>query len=152
MRTFVDGRGWHNPETNGRWAGAAASSTITLGALAPANYRVKVRIVDAMSLDHLRGIKLSFNGVELSSKLTILSDMGGRLAPLRRAKAAYRNVANPYPATITARVSRNMFNEDEESAQFGIRSIEPVSPATHGESDVRALSVCVQSIEFEAIS
>lgn len=151
LKSYIDGEGWHHAEDQGRWAGASLSSTLRLPDLDPGKYTVSVRIVDTMALDILRGMSLTLNGGPLKASLKILSDMGGRLAPLRRAKAHASNIEKPLPATLTATIEPNQIRirDDNFLGIISPRAVYP--PSVHGQDD-RLLSCCIESVSFHRVA
>ncbi|MEL6693304.1 MAG: hypothetical protein AAFQ12_09770 [Pseudomonadota bacterium] len=151
LKSYIDGEGWHHAEDHGRWAGASLSSTLRLPDLEPGKYTVSVRIVDTMAPDILRGMSLTLNGAPLKASLKILSDMGGRLAPLRRAKALASNVEKPLPATLSATVEPNQIRirDDNILGIISPRAVYP--PSVHGHDD-RLLSCCIESVSFHRVA
>ena len=151
LKSYIDGEGWHHAEDQGRWAGASLSSTLRLPDLDPGKYTVSVRIVDSMALDILRGMSLTLNGGPLNVSLKILSDMGGRLAPLRRAKAHASNIEKPLPATLSATIEANQIRIRDDNI-LGIVSPRAVyPPSVHGHDD-RLLSCCIESVSFHRVA
>ena len=151
LKSYIDGEGWHHAEDHGRWAGASLSSTLRLPDLDAGKYKVSVRIVDAMALDILRGMSLTLNGAPLNAHLKILSDMGGRLAPLRRAKAHASNIEKPFPATLTATIepAQIRIRDDNILGIVSPRAVHP--PSVHGHDD-RLLSCCIESVSFHRVA
>lgn len=149
MRSIVEGEGWHPPEAHGRWAGQSLRSSVRFPALEAGSYRATIEIVDAMSVDLAKGLKLEFNGHAIVGKLKILSNMGGRLAPLRRIKADLQQVEKPYPAEIVAHIPASLINPQEMSNRLELVSEDAVSPASQGGQDSRKLSICVKSIRLD---
>jgi len=151
LKSYIDGEGWHHAEDQGRWAGASLSSTLRLPDLEAGKYTVSVRIVDTMALDILRGMSLTLNGAPLNASLKILSDMGGRLAPLRRAKAHASNIEKPLPATLSATIDPNQIRIRDDNV-LGIVSPRAVyPPSVHGHDD-RLLSCCIESVSFHRVA
>lgn len=151
LKSYIDGEGWHHAEDQGRWAGASLSSTLRLPDLEAGAYTVSVRIVDTMALDILRGMSLTLNGAPLNASLKILSDMGGRLAPLRRAKAHASNIEKPLPATLSAKIEPNQIRIRDDNI-LGIVSPRAVyPPSVHGHDD-RLLSCCIESVSFHRVA
>lgn len=151
LKSYIDGEGWHHAEDHGRWAGASLSSTLRLPDLDAGTYTVSVRIVDTMALDILRGMSLTLNGAPLNASLKILSDMGGRLAPLRRAKAHASNIEKPLPATLSAKIEPNQIRIRDDNI-LGIMSPRAVyPPSVHGHDD-RLLSCCIESVSFHRVA
>ncbi|GAB5456207.1 MAG: hypothetical protein Hens2KO_24360 [Henriciella sp.] len=151
LKSYIDGEGWHHAEDHGRWAGASLSSTLRLPDLDAGTYTVSVRIVDTMALDILRGMSLTLNGAPLNASLKILSDMGGRLAPLRRAKAHASNIEKPLPATLSAKIEPNQIRIRDDNI-LGIVSPRAVyPPSVHGHDD-RLLSCCIESVSFHRVA
>ncbi|MBO6688689.1 MAG: hypothetical protein JJ931_00865 [Henriciella sp.] len=147
LGSFVDGAGWHQPEERGRWAGAESRSTCNIPALRPGKYRVTARILDSMGLEILRSMKIELNGVNLNARLKILCDMGGRLAPLRRAKAGFNNVENPFPASLVASIrAHNLSNSGPN--ELAIISELVRSPSAVSGDDDRLLSCFFENIEI----
>ena len=149
LRNYFDGKGWHNSEPQGRWAGADGVSTILVPDLSNQSYNIKIRIVDTMSSEHLNGIKIMLNGRALESKVIKFSDIAGRLAPLRRWRAISLNKTKPVPAEVIAVVPKDALNSEGQQNVISISSLPPVSPSEFGEADSRQLSICVESIDFE---
>lgn len=149
MRSFIDGDGWHSAEAHGRWAGQSQRSSVNLPPLQPGPYKVTVEIIDAMSVDLAKAIKLEFNGHAIVGKLKILSNMGGRLAPVRRLKADLQQVEKPYPAIITASIPASVINSGENKNQLNLLSEQTLSPASQGGQDGRQLSICVSTIRLD---
>lgn len=151
LKSYIDGEGWHHAEDHGRWAGAALSSTLRLPDLDQGKYRVSVRIVDTMALDILRDMTLSINGSQLNTQLKILSDMGGKLAPLRRAKAHASGVEKPLPATLSAVIEPTQLrvNDTNILSIDSPRAVHP--PSSHGQDD-RLLSCCIESVTFDRVA
>ncbi|MEL6665652.1 MAG: hypothetical protein AAFQ24_05920 [Pseudomonadota bacterium] len=151
LKSYIDGEGWHHAEDHGRWAGASLSSTLRLPDLEAGKYTVSVRIVDTMALDILRGMSLTLNGTPLNASLKILSDMGGRLAPLRRAKAHASNIEKPLPATLSATIEPNQvrIRDDNVLGIVSPRAVYP--PSVHGH-DERLLSCCIESVSFHRVA
>ncbi|NQY38660.1 MAG: hypothetical protein HRT80_01030 [Henriciella sp.] len=150
LKSYIDGDGWHHAEDQGRWAGASLSSTLRLPDLEAGKYTVSVRIVDTMALDILRGMSLTLNGAPLNANLKILSDMGGRLAPLRRAKAHASNIEKPLPATLSATIEpiQIRIRDDNILGIVSPRAVYP--PSVHGHDD-RLLSCCIESVSFHRV-
>lgn len=151
LRSYIDGEGWHQAEDQGRWAGAALNSTLRLPDLDQGKYRVSVRIVDVMALDILRGMSLAINGAPLAGRLKILSDMGGRLAPLRRAKAHASNIEKPLPATLSATIEPTQLRVNDANflSILSPRAVHP--PSVHGPDD-RLLSCCIERVSFHRVA
>ena len=151
LKSYIDGEGWHHAEDQGRWAGASLSSTLRLPDLEAGKYTVSVRIVDTMALDILRGMSLTLNGAPLNASLKILSDMGGRLAPLRRAKAHASNIVKPLPATLSAIIEPTQIRirDDNVLGIISPRAVHP--PSVHGHDD-RLLSCCIESVSFHRVA
>ncbi|MHA7898271.1 MAG: hypothetical protein ACX94B_00295 [Henriciella sp.] len=151
MRSYINGTGWHHAEEQGRWAGASLTSTIQTPALASGKYKIEVTIVDAMSLDILRNTKLSFNGTPLNSSLKILSNMGGRLAPLRRLKAHINATEKPFPAIISAFVDRTQLKSGQANI-LAIESPRTIQPDAEGGLDDRSLSSCIRTVTVNRVA
>ena len=142
----VEGAGWHDAEVLGRWAGDGDCATLTLPPLAAQDARLSITIVDTMTLDHLEGLNIRINDNRLSTRLIRFSEVGGRLAPLRRFKARVQRVAKPLPAKLVAELPARFISSGGSSNQLTLEYPKPVSPTKFGSADGRKLSVCVQSI------
>lgn len=152
MRSFINGRGWHSPENHGRWAGAELTSTLALPELEPGTYRLDIEIIDGMSLDIVRDLRISFDDQVLATRTLILSNMGGRLAPLRRLKAQMRNVDKPYPITVTASIPESLTRAPGGGHSLHITSPKVISPLSLGIPDTRNLSICVKTVKITRVS
>ncbi|MEL6826344.1 MAG: hypothetical protein AAFN91_08865, partial [Pseudomonadota bacterium] len=150
LRSYVNGTGWHHAEEIGRWAGASLSSTVKIPALEKGKYRLTVRVVDAMAVDILYGTTLTFNGAPLKGAVTILSEMGGRLAPLRRLKARLNSIEKPFPATVSA-IIQPAFVHSDKGNLVSIESPRAIRPESLGEVDDRELSSCIQSVMVQRL-
>lgn len=148
MRTVIDGQGWHNAEAVGRWAGELRTATLNLPSIVAVNAELRIRIVDSMSLKHLEGLSVELNGNRLKSRLIRLSDIGGRLAPLRRYKAKLEQLEKPVPAEFVGKVTASMFALPGVRNKLEFHFPAPVSPTASGQSDARKLSVCLQTIKL----
>lgn len=144
FKNFVYGNGWHNAEDMGRWAGPTNESVVFLNKISPANYVLEVRIIDAMALDILDGLKISFNGHSLKTKTLKLSNLSGALAPLRRAKAKMRNVEKPYPVRVTALIPTNHFDGNKKFQELKFHAPSVLCPSDTGGTETRDLSVCYE--------
>ena len=148
FREYIEGNGWYGAEAQGRWAGPALRSDLHLPPLAAGSYGLSLKVIDAMSLDILYGLKLRMNGRELGLRFHLLSDMGGKLAPLRRIKARVQQIERPFPVLIQARINPTDFDEDRARQLFSVVSPRVVSPASAGQTDDRKLSICVETLEL----
>ncbi len=146
LRSYLNGTGWHAPEENGRWAGLSLESTIRVPGLKKSRYRLTMDIIDAMSIDIARNLKLQIDDHPLDFKIKILSTTGGRLAPLRRLKAKLQRIEKPYPLQVSAKIPASVISETKSSHELKIMSSDVISPASIGEHDTRNLSVCVSNI------
>lgn len=151
FRSFVDGTGMYHPEPQGRWAGPLNRSDIQLKDLEPGHYDVTLRVIDAMSVDILYGVKLALNGRELETKIKVFSDIGGRLAPLRRLKATVQKHKRPFPVDFSCRLRPEYFNQQNLTQVFSILCPGVKSPSVDGAEDSRRLSICVRSLELSEI-
>ncbi len=151
LRQYIEGSGWHSPEEFGRWAGTGLTSTIMVPPIQPGRYQLDIKIVDAMSVDISKGLEVKFNGRALSTSATILSNLSGVLAPIRRARATIRNIEKPYPMKIKATVPAEMINSSKGEHALAITAPKRISPSQFGQPDTRELSVCVESIKLTRI-
>lgn len=149
MRSFVNGSGWHSPEDQGRWAGPGVRSLIKLPRLEEEKYLLELQVIDAMSLNIAKNIRLKFDGHDIHPSFQILSNIGGRLAPVRRMRAQLRNVEKPYPMRILAIIPTAIIKDAGESHTLEILAPQVVSPAASGQPDTRALSICVQTVKLK---
>lgn len=149
LRQPIRGRGWHNAEDQGRWAGSDLVSTLELPPLEPADYDIDVKVADAMSLAIVRGLEFRFEDQVLEApKAQILADMKGPLAPIRRMRAAAREIPKPFPIKLLLRIRPTHFKKEERTHTLSIISPSAISPSALGEADARQLSICVESVEI----
>lgn len=146
FRSYLDGDGWYTAEQYGRWAGPSHASSIHLPTLHSGRYTLQLKIVDAMSPDIARGLKLTFDGEELRLRRKILADIGGRLAPLRRFKAQLQNIPKPYPVIYEATVSVPDMPPAGSQHILWVTCPDVQSPWGAGEKDTRLLSVYAQTL------
>jgi len=151
MRHFFQGTNWHDAEDFGRWAGPGRVSTIELKNLEPGDYALKIEIVDSISIQILRDLKLKFNGADLGYQTQILSHIGGFLAPVRRVKARLQNIEKPFPLKMTAQITKSMFTDDTNLSVLEILCPETISPQSADNPDDRALSICIKSVSCEKV-
>lgn len=150
-RGFLNGSGWHSAEPQGRWAGPGLSSTVKLPDLAPGAYHVEVSLVDAMTLDIARGVKLALNGQDVPVTYQIASQLSGPLAPARRLRLRLQNVEKPFPMKIVAKIPAHLIAEAGAQPQLELTCPKTVSPADSGGSDTRRLSICVDTISVTRV-
>jgi len=148
FRGYVDGQGWHHAEDHGRWAGMDLSSRVRIPPLGRRRHKLELRIVDAMSMDIVNGIKLFFDSHELQSHVRILSNVGGNLAPLRRLKASLQSVEKPFPVCVRALIPSEAIDEASEHHEVIVNVPRSVSPASNGGTDTRHLSICVETMRI----
>lgn len=147
LRHPIRGKGWHNAEDHGRWAGSDLVSTLEFPVLEPADYDIEITIVDAMSLAIVKGLEFRFDEQILGApKAQILSHMRGLLAPVRRMRAAARNMPKPFPIKLRLRLNPSQFKGGKQSHTLSIISSAAISPSALGEADSRQLSICVESV------
>ena len=152
LRGNIQGMGWFPAEENGRWAGPEVISTLTLSQLDAGTYKVSVEVLDAMSNAQLEGLKLSVNGNFVPSKLEILSNLKGTLAPLRRAKAKLQNIEKPYPAIVVGDFEINSIEAKNSNSTLSIEVPSVISPAASGGDDTRCLSLFIRKVSIHKIS
>lgn len=151
LRSYLNGTGWHAAEQFGRWAGLELNSTVKIPGLMRNDYLLSLEIVDAMDLDIVENLEISFDGMPLRSKKKILSSMGGRLAPIRRLKAKLERVEKPYPILVSAIIPSEIVSVDNFSHEITIHSPSAISPAQSGAKDARTLSFCAAAIEVSKV-
>lgn len=149
--SYLNGSGWHSAEGHGRWAGEQIESTIEFPAMNKADYLIEIEVVDGMELDILHGLELRIDDHALKKKVKILSNIGGRLAHLRRMKANAQKVPKPYPAIISARWPSHLVSPERAYHTLKLTAPRTISPAQFGESDARDLSVCVSNVKIEKL-
>jgi len=145
LRQFVDGNNWHYAEHDGRWAGPGTQSALCIDKIDEGSYRFEIDVVDAMSPNILRGMKVAFNGKPLHFKWQ--GALASQWAPL--AKLLKKTSPN-YPLLLTGRVSitpADIKNGPKLSFNFP----ETISPAAHGSDDLRRLAVRVRKVRFVKI-
>ena len=152
LRSYVNGTGWHAAEEHGRWAGPGRVSTIKFPRLVPGRYRLELEMVDAMSLAVAKNIVLELDEQKLATSTRIFSNIGGRLAPIRRIKATLQKVEKPYPISTLANVSINGIRSQAADHTLSLTCPETVTPSSKGQLDTRALSVCVKTINLVKVS
>jgi len=142
LRHFVDGDNWYYAEHDGRWAGPNLQSALRIDKIAAGNYRLEIDVVDAMSPDVLRGMKVALNGKSLS--LNWQGALASRWAPL--AKLLRRNNPN-YPLLLTGRVLVTPADiKDGLALSFDFP--DTISPAAEGADDLRSLAVRIRTVRF----
>ena len=146
MTGFISGSNWYHAEKDGRWAGPGTISTLQLPSLQKGRYRLEASIVDAMSDDLINNVQIHCGDQKILLKKVIRSDLGGALAPLKRARSSIRR-HRPYPV----RISGEFDVPDNLSPSQSLLAIEfprTLSPASLGQNDERNLSARFKSIRL----
>jgi len=151
MKSIISGQGWHDAEPHGRWAGASARSVLRIPSLDAHQYELIVKIVDTISLEHLMQLAVFFDDQPLTGRLKILTNLGGRLAPLRRLRAKIRRHTNPVPAEFRAIIPAELVAAGDKAHLLSFSSSPSVRPSEQGAGDTRPLSVCVERVEIRKV-
>jgi len=152
MTSVISGQGWHCAEPHGRWAGASPRSVLRVPKLNSGRYELTARIVDTMSLQHLEQLSVLFDGHQLQGRLKVLSDVGGRLAPLRRMKATLQKVPKPVPAEFAAEIPAEWIAHGNNAHLISFSSASSIRPSESGADDQRQLSICLERVELRELS
>jgi hypothetical protein len=128
LRREISGNNWHEAESDGRWAGPEALSTIRLPAMGQGKYKLEIDVVDAMDPTLLQGMEVSLCGERVT-----LSKPGRSYPTIIRGDAVLRSL----PGARTWEV------------QFRFPRL--VSPAEHGSDDRRLLAVRIRSIRLRLL-
>lgn len=151
FRQVLDGTGWYNAETDGRWAGPDPVATVNVPALSSGTFRLELTIINAMSMDFVTDLELEFDGEPLTTSMTKLSDLGGPLAPLRRLRASIKKLEKPFPITLSARLPAAVIGTQPKPHRLKIICPGTITPSQLGAADNRLLSICAESIRFVRI-
>ncbi len=157
LRQFVDGDNWHYAEHDGRWAGPEMQSALRIDKIAEGDYRLEVDVVDAMSPDIVRGMKISLNDKPLSLKWQ--GALASQWAPLAKLlNKTYASQWTPlatlldktnlhYPLLITSQA--HITSADiKDGLTLSFNFPETISPSTQGSDDFRDLAVRVRKVRF----
>lgn len=132
MRRTPDGAGWYEAETDGRWSGPTAESTVDLPPLAAGDYLLELHIADAMAPELVAGLQLS---VVLCDGETVPVEMVHEFGPAE----------SLYPM-----VSAGMLSLPATHGGWQLRLALPevISPAAHGGNDTRHLGLRLQGLRL----
>jgi hypothetical protein len=126
LRQDVEGSNWYHAETDGRWTGPLAESTLLLPALAPGRYTVELQVVGSMGPEIVEGVEIFINDVRI-----------------RTTRAGKK-----HPYTMSGVFVADQPLSDAPSWQFSVRVPKVISPAERGAADQRQLGVRVGRLKF----
>lgn len=145
MRYFIDGQNWHNAEDDGRWAGPDRRSTLRLPKLGKGRYRLEIDIVDAMSPEIVRQMRISLNGAPVAMTRRSMDSLAGMLAPLKRAYLVHYKRQQLYPLRFSGVVDIDG-EAGRTPLQIEFDFPDTVSPASRGEADSRNLAIRLKQV------
>ena len=145
LREYVEGENWYYAEHDGRWAGPEEVSTLIVKTPAPGTYDIVLNIVDAMSPEIVKGMRVYFDDQSVK-----LSSNGRNKGKLRSLAKLRRNDSLTFPVEMTGKVVVDNKNGGLQSI-VKIELPETISPASRGESDRRKLGIRVRGVHLKRV-
>ena len=124
----IQGTNWYSAESDGRWAGPAPLSSLTVPGLGEGHFELQLDVVDAMAPEILKGMTVARNGQPITVEVT----------------------KTGYPTLVIG-----CFDVDGASAAaawtFELRFPHLVSPLERGSDDDRSLAIRLRSLRVAPV-
>ncbi len=146
MRCAINGENWFEAGSEGRWAGPALRSTLRLPPLASGSYRLKLRILSAVSSEILRGMRATIDGKEVQLKSRSSREVSGK--GWKRIYNNYLKREIVWPMIATSKFEIEAIGVAHHSAELALEFPETIALSELGSQDQRPRAIHLQQIDI----